>query len=148
MIDSRLEVRPVGPLPAGVTVYRALADVHRDTYLSRPPIEPYARRLTLSTDATLLAVGAQPDFVYGSNGHRGLWPDDIDEWTPSELLLQRGGWRPGVTAQLVRRSPTHGGHVQGPAVGWSLCLNQFGPPLGLLHGGVVPRSGSIPESSV
>jgi hypothetical protein len=46
--------------------------------------------LTLSTDATLFAVGAETRLLY-DNGHPGLWPDDIDEWTPSELLLARGG---------------------------------------------------------
>jgi len=30
------------------------------------------------------------------NGHPGLWPDDIDEWTPSKLLLAHSGSRPGV----------------------------------------------------
>jgi len=56
----------------------------------RLPIEPNARRLTLSTDATLFAVGAETRLLY-DNGHRGLWPDDIDDWTPSELLLARRG---------------------------------------------------------
>jgi hypothetical protein len=81
---------PVDLLPAGVTVHRELADVHRDTTCLTSPIEPNARRLTLSTDATLFAVGAETRLLY-DNGHPGLWPDDIDEWTPSELLLARGG---------------------------------------------------------
>jgi len=60
----------MGLLPAGITVSRELADIQRDTYLADLPVELNARHMTLKTDATLFAVGAQPGLY--DNGHRGL----------------------------------------------------------------------------